>query len=102
MKATGRALGSARLHFHRQGPLAAGGDAGAQRLIGAEVGEAAAADRLHMDEDILVVLLLADEEAIALEAVEPFDPDRLEIPGIVEQGGGIHALARAGRRALRL
>src|SRR5438309_10587246 len=44
---------SARLDLDRQRPLAAFGDACAKRLVGNEVGKAAAAHRLHVDEDIL-------------------------------------------------
>ena len=44
---------SSRLHLDGERPLAAAGDARPQRLIGHQVGEAAAADRLHMDEDVL-------------------------------------------------
>ena len=49
-----------------------------------------------MDEDVLAVRLVADEEAVTLQPVEPLDPHRLELAGLVEQGRRIDPL---GRRA---
>src|SRR4051812_5380453 len=83
---------SARLDLDRQRTLAALGDAGAQRFVRDEVGKAAAAHRLHVDEDVLAVLgALADDEAVALQAVELFAPHRLELPRLVDEGGRVDA-----------
>ena len=55
-----------------------------------------------MDEDVLGLVLLADQEAVAAQAIEPFDPDRLERAGLVEQAGRIDPVAAARCRAAEL
>ena len=80
------------------GPLRPAAMRARERLIGHEIAEAAAAHRLHVDEDVLAGVVLADQEAVAAQAIEPFDPHRLERPGVAEQARRIDPVGMAGMR----
>jgi hypothetical protein len=55
-----------------------------------------------VDEDVLALVALADQEAVAAQPVEPFDPDRLERPRLIEQSRRIDPVDMAGGVAARL
>ena len=79
------------------GPLAPAAIRARMLLLGDEIDEPGAAHRLHVDEDVGVIAV-ADEETIALEPIEPFDPHRLRARP-PSSSSGIGSTCVAARRA---